>query len=581
MQKRWVIKDHGDIETVKNLTQSLNISSDLSNLLVQQGITSYEEARTFFRPELSSLPDPFLMMDMDKAVDRICKAIHNNEKILVFGDYDVDGTTAVSLVYTFLNKFHSDLDFYIPDRYSEGYGISYKSIDYARENGFSLVIALDCGIKAVEKVLYARNLQVDFIICDHHRPGKSIPDACAVLDPKRTDCKYPYKDLSGCGVGFKLVQALAQRMNIDFTELIPFLDLVVVSIAADIVPITWENRVLAYYGLKLINSNPRPGIESLFKYSGIRKIRHDHDKQNFSREINITDLVFIIGPRINAAGRIENAMNSVKLLITTDSDYADQLADQINNFNTERKNLDLTATQEALELIRSDSSIRNSKSTVVYDPNWHKGVIGIVASRLTEVYYKPTIVLTQSNGLLTGSARSIKDFDIYDALDSCNDLFEHFGGHKYAAGLSLKLENFDIFKHRFEEYVSSHIDEQMMIPEIEINSILYLKDINWKFFRILKQFSPFGPGNLSPTFETDGINDTGHARIVGKNHLKLEVFHLDVSGFPFSAIAYQQGEHLERISKGEPFNICYHIEENEWNGVKSLQLNIKDIKFQS
>jgi single-stranded-DNA-specific exonuclease len=579
MQKRWVIKEQGDKKKVKELAESLNVDENLSNLLVQRGVTTFDEARAYFRPSLSRLHDPFLMKDMDKAVDRVIKAIDRNEKVMIYGDYDVDGTTSVALLYTFLEQFIDEIEYYVPDRYAEGYGVSYQGIEVAISSGVGLVIVLDCGIKAVEKINYAKENGVDFIICDHHRPGEMIPSACAVLDPKRPDCHYPYKDLSGCGVGFKLVQALASKLGVPFENLMEYLDLVVVSIAADIVPITGENRILAYYGLKRINQNPRPGIESVLRYSGINKIADGIDEFNFNREISVADLVFLVGPRINAAGRIEDAKNSVKLLVTREMEYANLLAEQINSLNIERKSLDLNATQEALEVIKQDDVLVDAKSTVVYNPNWHKGVIGIVASRLTEVYYRPTIVLTQANGLLTGSARSIKDFDVYDALDHCSDLLEHFGGHKYAAGLSLKPEHLEPFRDKFEEYVTRHINEKMMIPEVEVDARLYLKDINSKFVRILKQFAPFGPGNQSPIFQTDDLIDTGRARVVGKNHLKLEVVHLNITGFPFSSIAFQQGDHLERISNGEAFSIVYHIEENEWNGVKSLQLNIKDIKF--
>ncbi len=569
----------GDKDAVQKLSSALNINNDLSNLLLQRDVTTFDEAKAYFRPDLKQLHDPFLMKDMDKAVSRIEQAVSNKEKIMIYGDYDVDGTTAVSLVYTFLKKFYENVDYYIPDRYSEGYGISYKGIDYARDHGFSLLIVLDCGIKAIEKIEYAKQYNIDFIICDHHRPGPELPDAYAVLDPKRNDCDYPFKELSGCGVGFKLIQAYAQKYNISFDELMPFLDLVVVSIAADIVPITGENRILAYFGLKIINSYPRPGLEAILGCSNITKLHTPKGNYHFNREISISDLVFFVGPRINAAGRIENAKESVDLLITTDYKYAIKLADQVNNLNMERKTLDLNATQEALERIATDPSSPDTKSTVLYDPTWHKGVIGIVASRLTEHYYKPTVVLTLSNGILTGSARSVKDFDIYDAIDSCSDLLEHFGGHKYAAGLSLKPENFDVFRNKFETYVNENISESMMVPVVEIDLKIILKDINSKFYKVLKQFAPFGPGNMSPIFQTDRIIDTGKARVVGKNHLKLEVVHPDISGFPFSAIAFQQGEQLDRIKSGKEFSICYHIEENEWNGVKYLQLNIKDIQF--
>ena len=518
---------------------------------------------------------------MHKAVQRIEQALANKEKILVYGDYDVDGTTAVALVFTFIKSIYSNVDFYIPDRYEEGYGISYKSIDFAAENNFSLVVVLDCGIKAVEKIQYAKEKGVDYIIADHHRPGDVIPNAVAVLDPKRLDSNYPYDELSGCGVGFKLVQAIAKFREIPFDNLIQYLDLVVVSIASDIVKITGENRILAHFGLKLLNSNPRPGIEAILKFSGVeRKINSVSKKKenSFSKNLSISDLVFLVGPRINAAGRIESAKNSVKLLIAETYEEATALAVTINDFNTERKDLDANTTQEALEMIQASDELLNSKSTVIYQNNWHKGVIGIVASRLIESYYRPTVVLTKSNGLITGSARSVKDFDVYDAVDHCSDLLEHFGGHKYAAGLSLKPENLEAFRSKFENYVSCTIQKEMLTPEVEVDAKISMNDISKKFFRILKQFAPFGPGNMSPVFKTENVIDTGSGRIVGKNHLKLEVVQQDIRGYPISAIAFQQSENLENIVRNKPFNICYHIEENEWNGVVNLQLNIKDIK---
>lgn len=578
MEKLWVVKSHGDTGTVGNLAKELGIDPHLSNLLVQRGVKTFEEARTFFRPTLECLHDPFLMQDMDKAILRIEKALSENEKILIYGDYDVDGTSAVALVYTFLLKFTSRLDFYIPDRYIEGYGISIKGIDFAREQMFSLIIALDCGIKAVEKIDYAKSQGIDFIICDHHRPGAELPGACAVLDPKRSDCTYPYKELSGCGIGFKLIQAYAQKNKIPFDELIPFLDLVVISIASDIVDITGENRILAYFGLKLINSNPRPGIEALLRYSSILK-KEGNGSNVFNRELTISDLVFLIGPRINAAGRIESGRNSVKLLITPDLQEALRLGEKINNYNIERKNLDALATQQALEMIGSDETLLNSKTTVIDHPDWHKGVIGIVASRLTEVYYRPTVVFTHSNGLMTGSARSVKDFDIYEIIDACSDLLEHFGGHKFAAGLSLKPENYTLFRKRFEQLVTEKLGGIDLFPVIEIDSKLPLGTINSRFYSILRQFAPFGPGNMAPLFMTEGVVDAGGSRIVGKNHLKLCVVHPEITGGPFSAIAFQQGERFINIDKGIPFNICYQVEENEWNGTVNLQLNIKDIKF--
>lgn len=581
MERRWVLKQRGNDADIKHLAEVLNINKHLANLLVQRGITTFEQARTFFRPDLNLLHNPYLMKDMDKAIERVEQAIENGEKILVYGDYDVDGTSAVALVFTFLHTFYSELDFYIPDRYAEGYGISIQGIDFAAENGFSLVIALDCGIKAVEKIGYAKSKGVDFIICDHHRPGDELPKAVAVLDPKRLDCSYPYNELSGCGVGFKLIQALAIRRNIPFEKIEKYLDLVVVSIASDIVAITGENRILAFYGLRLINSNPRPGIEAILKLSGIiRKSENIIENKGyiFNRELTISDMVFSVGPRINAAGRIESGKNSVRLLISDNMENAEKFAIQVNDCNTERKNLDMQTTLEALDMINQSPELIRSKSTVLYNPDWHKGVIGIVASRLTDNYYRPTIILTRSNHLITGSARSVKDFDVYDAIDACSNLLEHFGGHKYAAGLSLKPENLDAFSKQFEEIVSSTIQPEMLVPEIEIDDFLNLSDINSKFIRILKQFAPNGPGNMSPTFCTEGVVDTGYARIVGKNHIKLSVIHPEISGYPCSAIAFQQGDSFSYIGKGLPFDICYHIEENEWNGNKEIQLNIKDIR---
>ena len=579
MEKRWVYKKKGEDGAIQRLAKELNIDNYLSNLLVQRGIQSFDEAKSYFRPQLTDLHDPFLMKDMEKAIDRITVAVEKGEKILVYGDYDVDGTTAVALVYTFLFKFYKNIDFYIPDRDTEGYGISYLGIDFAAENNFSLMIILDCGIKAIEKTVYASERNVDFIICDHHRPGDEIPSAVAVLDPKRSDCQYPYKELSGCGVGFKLAQAYAVRHNFPPEELISLLDLVVVSIASDIVPITGENRILAHFGLDLVNKNPRSGFEAILETGNIKRVKRPGGDYVFSKELTISDLVFMIGPRINAAGRIESAKNSVRLLVEENYVNALKIARKIDTINNERKNFDLTATNDALRMIPESDELRDANYTVVYKHDWHKGVVGIVASRLTETYYRPTIVLTYSNGLITGSARSIKDFDIYDAIDANSHLLEHFGGHKYAAGLSLKEENLESFIKGFGEYVNKNITSDLLIPEVEIDMELLLRDINTRFFRILHQFSPFGPGNLSPLFSTHGLVDTGKARIVGKNHLKLEVVHPDISGFPFSAIAFQQGNHLEMIAAGKQFSACYHIEENEWNGVKTIQLNIKDIKI--
>lgn len=580
MEKRWTLKTQGDKETVNVLAKEIGITNNLANLLIQRNIYGFEQAKSFFRPQLTDLYDPFLLKDMDKAIERIKSAIDKKEKILVYGDYDVDGTSAVALVYTFFKKFTDNLEFYIPDRYSEGYGISIQSINFAAENGFSLVISLDCGIKAVEKIDYANTKGIDFIICDHHRPGSELPKAFAVLDPKREDCSYPYEELSGCGVGFKLIQAYSQKHNIPFEELTKYLDLVAISIASDIVDITGENRILAYFGLKKINSNPRPGIEAILQYSGIkRKTSIGMDNLVFARELNINDLVFLVGPRINAAGRMESGRNSVEILISENMIDAAIIGEDIDTYNSERRNLDAFTTLEAIDIIQNDEFLSKSKSTVIYKPGWHKGVIGIVASRLIETFYRPTIVFTYSDGLICGSARSVKDFDIYNAIDACSDLLEHFGGHKFAAGLSLKEENLELFRTRFEAIVSESIEECMLTPEIEIDAILKLNDINSKFYKILKQFAPFGPGNMSPVFQTDSVVDDGQARVVGKNHLKLSIIHPEISSYPIPAIAFQQGVHYDKIKSGIPFSICYHIEENEWNGNTTLQLNIKDIRF--
>jgi single-stranded-DNA-specific exonuclease len=581
MNKRWVISPQGDEKVIKHLQEVLKLEPILANLLAQRGITSYDEAKTFFRPELSQLHDPFLMKDMDKAVERIEYAINHHEKILVYGDYDVDGTTAVALVYSFLKKLYSEVDFYIPDRYKEGYGISIQGIDFAAKSGYKLVIALDCGIKAIDKMDYAREKGVDFIIGDHHRPGDTIPNAVAVLDPKRHDCPYPYKELSGCGVGFKMIQAYSQKNTFPFDDLNEYLDLVVVAIASDIVPITGENRILAYYGLQTLNSNPRPGIEAILEYTSFKKVRPRNIEDGdyiYNKELTVSDLVFQIGPRINAAGRIESGRNSVELLVSQTADQAAGFAKRINELNTERRTLDSEITEEALQMILDDPDNADKKSTIVFNPNWSKGVIGIVASRLIEAHYRPTIVFTKSNGLLTASCRSVQNFDIYDAIDACSDLLEHFGGHKYAAGFSLKPENLEVFRDKFENYVRENIDEDSLTPEINIDAEIHLNDINNKFFRILRQFAPFGPGNMAPIFVTTDVMDTGSARTVGKNHLKLEVVHANISGYPLPAIAFQQADKLSLIKgQGITFSICYHLEENEWNGQKNLQLNVNDI----
>lgn len=565
MKKNWRIKAQGDPETVKQLSQQLNINPVLANLLVQRGINTFEEAKNFFRPSLDQLHDPFLMKDMDKAIERLNRAIADKETVLIYGDYDVDGTTAVSLVYTFIASFYDKVDYYIPDRYKEGYGISFDGIDFAAENNVKLIIALDCGIKAIDKVAYAKAKGVDFIICDHHRPGNEIPKAVAVLDPKRSDCHYPYDELSGCGVGFKLIQAYAQQHGIDFNLLIPYLDLVVVSIAADIVPITGENRILAHFGLKQLNTNPRQGIKTLLELSNVK------------RELSVSDLVFVIGPRINAAGRIDNGKKAVALLVSKDAELAKESGIGINKNNTDRRDLDAITTQQALEMIERSENFMHRKTTVLFHPNWHKGVVGIVASRLTEKYYRPTIILTESNGLITGSARSVKDFDLYEAINACSDLLEQFGGHKYAAGLTLKPENLEAFCEKFEATVAASIEEYMLTPEIDIDARINFEQLSFKFQNIIRQLAPFGPGNPTPVFMTEDATDKGYAKLVGLNHLKMDIYQAGTPSVILPAIAFQQGDKYNLISKNALFNICYSLETNEWNGNVTLQLNIKDI----
>ena len=581
MEKRWKIIANADSSKVEHLRQVLGVDRVIAQLLVQRGIETFDQAKAFFRPSLDNLHDPFLMKDMDKAVARLEKAVRDGENILIYGDYDVDGTTAVALLYTFLKTFYDRVGYYVPDRYDEGYGISYKSIDYAAANGFSLVIALDCGIKAVEKVEYAASKNIDYIIADHHRPGEKLPAAVAVLDPKREDCTYPYHDLSGCGVGFKLVQAYAQNNGIAFEDLLQYLDLVVVSISSDMVEVTGENRILAYHGLHLMNTNPRPGLEAILKYGDVvKKPKEAQDgKNNFNRQLTINELVFLVGPRINAAGRMKSAKNSVELLISETIEEALTIAKNIDTFNTERRELDTNITKKATEIIDSAYYSEDKKSTIVYNPDWHKGVIGIVASRLVEIFYRPTIVFTRSEatGLITGSARSVKDFDIYEAIASCKDILENFGGHKYAAGLSIKIENFIEFKTRFEKYVSEHIREDQLSPELEIDAVIDLTQITPKFFRILRQFEPLGPGNTVPLFLSKRLMDSGYARVVGNNHLKFAVVHPHIATFPVSAIAFQQSQHLNLVKNSE-FNLCYYLEENHWNGRTNIQLNVKDIK---
>ena len=569
LEKKWIVKEPGNPALVRQLVAELGVDPALANLLVQRNIKDFAQAKSFFRPQLEDLHDPYLMKDMDKAVKRLDRAIRESEKILVYGDYDVDGTTAVALVYSFLRKETPMVSYYIPDRYSEGYGISQLGIDTAADEGCTLIIALDCGIKANDNVEYARKKGIDFIICDHHLPAEELPLAVAVLDPKRNDCHYPYNELSGCGVGFKLMQAFCMSRNIPLTELYPFLDLVVVSIASDLVSITGENRILAHYGLKHLNESPRKGLLSIIKLAGLEK-----------HQISVDDIVFKIGPRINAAGRMESGKMAVDLLISRTDDDASQIGHTINDHNDDRKNIDRKITKEALAMVRDIPDLENKKSTVVYNPKWHKGVVGIVASRLVENYYRPTIVLTKSNGFITGSARSIPGFDLYEAIESCSDLLENFGGHMYAAGLTMSEKHYTEFCQRFEAIVAEKVTDQMLTPLENIDTYLDFKQITPKFFRLLKQFQPFGPGNLSPVFVTENVYDNGNGRLVGSDsgHLKLELIQEDEPYRPISAIAFNQSEHFEHMHNGNPVDICYSVAENYYRGIANIQLRIKDIK---
>ena len=553
---------------LKHLSAALNVDMAIANLLIQRGIKTFSEARSFFRPKLTDLHDPFLMKDMDKAVVRVKKAIDNDEKVMIYGDYDVDGTTSVALMYSFLKSRLTNIEYYIPDRYMEGYGISRLSIDYASENKITLVIVLDCGIKAVDKIAYAKELGIDFIICDHHNPDDTIPDAIAVLDPKQSDCRYPFKELSGCGVGFKLIQAFCMNQGIPEEVAFELLDLVVVSIASDIVPLMGENRVLAYFGLQKLNSNPSTGLKTIIKYAGL------------VGEIKINDIVFKIGPRLNASGRIEHGKKSVAILLAEDAKELDDLGLEINSYNEIRKTLDRDITQEALEIIEKSQFYKGRVSTVIYNRDWHKGVVGIVASRLTEYYYRPTVVLTESNGLATGSARSVGEFDLYEAIGACADLLESYGGHMYAAGLSMKLENVAEFSRRFEQVVRNSISEEQLKQTIEIDAKISLSDLSPKFLRLLNQFEPYGPHNMMPTFLTENVFDSGTSRLVGKNneHLKLDLMEANRSSAVFSGIAFSQSDHMEMIKKSEPFDICYTVTENEYRSKTYMQLNVRDIK---
>lgn len=567
-QSKWVLKERADQGKVSRLSAELGIDRVLAELLVMRGVETFDQARSFFRPSLDDLHDPFLMKDMDIAVERLRRAITGNENILVYGDYDVDGTTAVALMYSFIKRFSDHVDFYIPDRYDEGYGVSVKGVDWAAENGVSLLISLDCGIKAVERVDYAASKGIDVIICDHHLPDAVLPRAVAVLDPKREDCRYPFDDLSGCGVGFKLVQAYSRTYGIPFESLVPLLDLLVMSIASDLVTMVGENRVLAHFGLKQLNENPRKGIQSLV---GLAKLEPGH--------LTVDDIVFKLGPRLNAAGRMESGRLSVELLTATDSGEARRIAEKINDSNNERKSVDREITQEALEMVENGKCLANAHAIVVYNPSWSKGVVGIVASRLVEAFYKPTIVLTRSNGLVTGSARSVAGFDLYAAIEQCADILENFGGHVYAAGMTMKEEHVEEFARRVDSFVTDTITDEMLTPVTDIDAVLNFSQITPKFFRLLKQFQPFGPGNGNPVFLTENVYDAGNGRKVGAGglHLRLDLIQESQPYRQIATIAFNMADCFDYIKAGNPFDICYSIVENYYRGNSTIQLRLKDL----
>lgn len=563
-EKRWTLKP-AEQDTVKTIVEALNIHPALCRILALRGIKDFDTAKDFFRPQLSHLHDPFLMKGMDKAVKRIADAIEWNERILVYGDYDVDGTTSVALMYSFLRKkYKGQLEYYIPHRYREGYGISKEGIDYAQANGFTLLITLDCGIKSVELITYAQSLGIDVIVCDHHTPDDTLPPALAILNPKQADCTYPYKELSGCGIGFKLISALAQHWDLPDEDVYQYLDLVATSIAADIVPMDGENRVLAYYGVKRVNENPSLGIKTLKEMAGA------------NRNLSISDLVFVIGPRVNAAGRMDDARKAVELFIEPDPTKIQALADALQSDNSDRKEIDKSITEEALSIIQGDDSMTARKSTVLYKEHWHKGVVGIVASRLIDYYYRPTIVLTKSNDKVTGSARSVSGFNVYEAIHACRDLLENYGGHFYAAGLTMHPDNVIDFVAKFEEVVSQSIPAELLIPEIEIDAELNLADIKPAFYNIIQQFEPFGPNNLRPVFVSKKVYDyQGYSRIVKEQHLKFVVH--QKSGIVIDGIGFGMADKMEILQKGA-FDMVYTIDENEFNGVTKLQVKVLDIR---
>lgn len=566
MEKKWRIANKDAGAEAVELQAQLKVDRIVTRLLGQRNILNYDEAKVFFRPDLEQLHDPFLMKGMRTAIERIQVAISENQKVLIYGDYDVDGTTAVSLVYSFFRSHIENISYYIPDRYKEGYGISLQGIDFAEDNDFSLIIALDCGIKANDKIDYANKKNIDFIICDHHLPGDFVPDAIAVLDPKQNDCNYPYKELSGAGIGFKLIEAYSIINNLPRENCYDYLDLVVTSIAADIVPITGENRVMAYYGLEKMNSHPRPGIQALLNINQLKG------------PVTITTLVFTLGPRINAAGRIEHGSKAVELLSCEDQTVANELAKAINETNIQRRDLDLGITTEAFEILENDPFVGNKKSTVLFSENWHKGVIGIVASRLIERYYRPTIILTESDGKITGSARSVREYDIYSAIEKCSNLLEQFGGHKFAAGLTLKKENVEMFKAKFEEVVSGSITADQLIPKIEIDAEVEFHEITDKMLRILKQFAPHGPENMTPLFCARSVFETGWGQVFGNNHLKMELFQKSNPTIRYQAIAYDKGDYIHFFQRKTPMDIVFKVQENEYKGVTTIQLLIEDLR---
>ena len=564
MQKRWILRNHADPEVIKKLCKEINVSTATATILAQRKITDFDSAKAYFRPKLEELHHPFLMKDMDKAVLRLSQAINTGEKILIYGDYDVDGTCSVALMHTFLKGFYPNIDFYIPDRYSEGYGISKKGVEYAANEGFSLVIALDCGIRAINQVELGNSLGLDFIICDHHNPGEQTPAAKAILNPKQKDCPYPYKELTGCAIGFKFIQAYAQKHKIENKEVFALLDFAAVSIACDIVPITGENRILAKYGLELLNATPRPGFKALKTVAALPD------------SMNVTNLVFGIGPRINAAGRIKHAKHAVNLLISDEEEQANKMAKEVQVNNETRKDYDEQITFEALTMIE-ERNLQGARSTVLFKEDWHKGVIGIVASRCIEKYYKPTIILTASNGKATGSARSVKGFDIHEAITACEEHLEQFGGHKYAAGLTLEIDKVPLFAEHFEKVVQESINPEDLIPKIDVDAYIELSQISWKFFSVLEQMAPFGPENRRPVFISKVICKPDKLRILKDKHLKMSVTQ-ESNGFTLDAIAFGAAEFANAIKPNEPFYLCYTIEKNEYKGNTTLQLMIKDIK---